>query len=375
MNLDRIGPKWIEIDLDQLQINFNNLKALSPTGKVIPSIKANAYGLGAVPIARTLEQCGCELLAVATLNEAIELRENFIKCGILVFGEIPQNELQDIVNYQLTPTICDLEHAKHLNLLSKQQGVKTSYHYYVDTGMGRMGYDPDKSITILNEILNYSNLKCEGIYSHFPVSDETDEASRAFTLEQIKTFKAMRGSLSLQTTWHMANSGACLQHPESYLDALRPGLFLYGVNPNPEIQHQIQNKPILSIKCRPLFMKKMLKGQSVGYGRNKILERDQLIATLPVGYADGIPRLMADHMYVRYREKKLPLQGRICMDMLMIAMSEGILEQDPVLTLMGDNGPSIYDWASWSQSIPYEVMTRFGPRWQYVYKKSGDIFV
>ncbi len=371
--LEKIGPKWIEIDLDQLSENISIIANQVKPAEVIPVIKANAYGHGALEIARALEKQHCSMVAVATLGEAIQLRKNMIKMEILLFGVIPLTEIQDIVNYKITPTICTAEFAVKYAELCQRFGSEANYHFYVDTGMGRMGYSLKESSQVLKDIQKVEHLKLKAVYSHFSVSDEKDDESKSFTAEQLKKLLSWVDDNNIKVPLHMANSGAILQHEESYLNMVRPGLCSYGVNPNMDISAPSNLKPIMKIKCKALFIKKMDAGDSIGYGRETVLDKKSNIMTLPVGYADGLPRSLAKGLKVVINNKAYPIAGRICMDMTMIDLGDDDLALDSEVLLMGAEVNNIYEWSELSEMIPYEVLTRLGMRWTYVYYEGGVV--
>jgi alanine racemase len=373
MLLEKVGPKWIEVDLDQLAKNISIIANQVKPANVIPVIKANAYGHGAIEVARALEKQNCETVAVATLGEAIQLRKNMIKMDILLFGVIPITEIQDIVNYKITPTICTIEFANKYAELCQRFGTEPAYHFYVDTGMGRMGYSLKESTVMFREIQAISNLSLKAIYSHFSVSDEMDSESQNFTQEQYEKMLAWVSENKIKAPLHMANSGAILQHTPSYFDSVRPGLCTYGVNPNTKGPMLPGLKPIMKIKCKALFIKTMNKGDSIGYGRETVLKEKSNIMTLPVGYADGLPRSLAKGLKAMIGGKAYPIAGRICMDMTMIDLGLDELTIDSEVTLMGSEVNSIYEWSELSDMIPYEVLTRLGTRWAYVYYENNDI--
>jgi alanine racemase len=373
MVLEKVGPKWIEINLDQFKTNISTISQLVAPAKVIPVIKANAYGHGALAIARVLENDPCPTLAVATLSEAINLRKNLIKKDILLFGVIPISEIQDLVNYRITPTICTPEFAQTYAKLCKQFGHTAPYHFYIDTGMGRMGYSLEQSSKMFKKIQKIDNLELNAIYSHFSVSDEIDENSLKFTKNQFNKLQSFICENDIACDVHIANSGGILQHSESYMNYVRPGLCSYGVNPNSLIETPDNLKPIMKIKCKPLFVKTMQAGDSVGYGRETVLGKTSNIMTLPIGYGDGLPRSLARSLKVSINNKPYPIAGRICMDMTMVDLGNDSYPLDCEVTLLGSEHNSIYDWSSNANMIPYEVLTRLGQRWSYVYYENNQI--
>jgi len=371
MSIDKLGSKWIKVDLDHFEYNLNWIRNRVQPAAVMPVIKANAYGHGAVKIAQVCERMGFKWLVVASLREALELRRHYVQARILVLGVTSVAQIPDLINYRITPTVCDVDYARALEMQAKRLGQTIAIHVYVDTGMGRMGQLPDGMREMVAVLKDCAHLVWEGLYSHYAVSDESDAESRAFTVLQWQRLLKCAGELTeINPMLHMSNSGAVLTHLEGKADAVRPGLICYGISP---CAMATELKPVMSLHCRPLFFKRMKAGESVGYGRVFKLKQDTNILTLPVGYADGVPRRLGSNLSVSIKGKLYPIVGRICMDMMMVDLGETTVGQQTEITLMGGQGPSVETWAKWSDTIPYEIFTSLGRRWSYIYCRGEKI--
>ena len=373
MSVERLGLKWIEVDLDIFESNLKAMLKHSRAQSIIPVIKADAYGHGATALARVSELMGLPMVAVATMDEALALRRQFIKMPILVMGALPQSAISDLITYRITPTLCDRDFAIVLQRQSRMLGRKMPYHLYVDSGMGRMGQAPSELLTWVEELKTLDHIFCEGVYSHFAVSDETDEHSAIFTQEQIQRFLHFVEKSNLKGKLHLANSGAVIAHPESHLHYLRPGLLSYGISPRGDHVSIDGVRPIMRLCCRPLIIKHMKAGDSIGYGRSFVLRQDSKVMTLPVGYADGIPRNLGPHLQVGYRDKLYPVVGRVCMDMMMVLIGEDDIPSDAEIVLLGQGALPIEDWSRDSGRIPYELLTGLGKRWSRCYLKGQQV--
>jgi alanine racemase len=373
VSIDRLGLKWVEVDLGVYESNLKLMLTYSEATAIIPVIKADAYGHGASFLARVCEQMQLSMVAVATMDEAISLRRQFIRIPILVMGALPPSAISDLLTYRITPTLCDREFAQNLNRQSRQMGRKTMFHLYVDSGMGRMGQSPEQLLTWMEELKSLEHILCEGIYSHFAVSDEIDEASLLYTQRQTENLLNFVAQAQLNAPLHMANSGAVIAHPKSHFQAIRPGLLSYGISPRSDHRNIEGVRPIMRLCCKPLIIKTMKAGDSVGYGRSFILERDAKVMTLPVGYADGIPRNLGPQLKVAYLNKLYPVVGRICMDMMMVLIGEDEIPNDAEIVLMGEGAMSIEEWSLHSGRIPYELLTGLGKRWSRCYVKEKQV--
>ena len=312
-------PTWAEIDLSAIEYNFKHVKNMvKDKVKVLVPVKADAYGHGAVEVAKRLIECGVDYFGVATVLEAIELRENKIKTPILLLSTFLPHEYQSIVKYKITPTIVDLDSADKLNQYLVKIGKKIAIHIKIDTGMGRLGVWHDDSREFIKRILRLKSLIIEGIYTHFPSADDDEK----FTNLQIRAFDNLieeldRDGIKIPLR-HAANSEALMRYRHSHLNMVRPGLMIYGLYATLHSQRYLSLKPALSLKTKIAYLKDAPSGRSVSYGRTFIAERHSKIATLPIGYADGYNRMLSNRGYALVKGKRCPVVGRICMDHTMI---------------------------------------------------------
>lgn len=365
---------WAEINLDALEQNFKEIRNLTKS-KIFSVVKANAYGHSVKEVAERLCVVGTDAFAVSNIDEAKELREYGVMLPILILGYTPPSCTKELYECDITQTIYSLEYAEKLNSLAKELGVYIKAHLKVDTGMGRIGFDcRDDSLKGLEDIkkaLTLSNIQYEGIFMHFAVADSTNLSDNSFTNEQYNRF------LSLLTTLendgftfkikHCCNSAATLIYPDKSLDAVRPGIILYGLSPSSDIKLSENFLPVMSFKTVVSMVKTINEGDTVSYGRTYKAEKPTKIATLTVGYADGYPRLLGNKGYVLIRGKKANIVGRICMDQMHVDVSdiEGVCEGDTV-TLFGEGLP-VEKIADWANTINYEIVCGLSKRVPRIY--------
>lgn len=362
------GRAWIELNIDNLIHNINQFKnILSPQCAIMPVIKANAYGHGAVIIAKALQDLGIKDFCVATVNEAILLRESGILGQLLVLGYTSPEQFSDLVHYNLTQTIIDSSYAKLLN----NYGQAIFAHIGIDTGMHRLG-ERSENIKDIYKIWEFSNLKITGIYSHLCVSDGSSDAEKNLTLKQIAEFNFVidtlhkKGIHNFKT--HIQGSYGVLNYPSLQFDYARLGIALYGVlsSPNDKIIANISLKPVLSLKARIACIKQLHKGESIGYGFTYTAKKEMQIADVTIGYADGIPRELSNKGFVLINGKKAAIIGRICMDQLMIDVTDiqGVSCGDEVIFIgkSGDSEILAADIANNIGTISNEVLSQLGNR-------------
>ncbi len=375
-------PLWVEINLDNLASNIRSIKSLlKPGTDYISVVKADGYGHGAVEVAKTCMECGINRLAVAMLDEALELRNAGIKCNILILGYTPSNMADTIVENDISQTCYSYELAKALSDAGCRLGKTAKIHIAVDTGMGRIGFQPSfDDALIVKEISKLPNLKIEGIFTHFAVADEKD---KLYTKEQFKKYKAFLDILkSLKVDVgikHVGNSAEILDLPDFNLDAVRPGIIQYGLYPSDEVtKSKLDLKPVMSVKANIIHVKEVEKGTSISYGRKYITTRKSKIATLPIGYADGYTRLLFGKARVIINGKYAPVVGTICMDQCMVDATEAgdVKIGDEVIIMGSDGNISITaeDIASQLGTINYEVVCMFSKRVPTVYIKNGKVY-
>ena len=323
---------WAEINLDELTHNIKTLrKVLTPTAKFLGVVKANAYGHGMIECAKTLQASGADWLAVATVPEGAELRESGITLPILCLGQT-QPELADIISkYSITQAVGDLENAEALSQRAQTIGKTISVHVKIDTGMSRTGFywpdDPSAKSRTAHEILELCSLPgldAQGIFTHFAAADDDPE----YTHMQLRKFNEARETLaSLGRTFklsHAAASIGTLDYPEAHLDMGRFGLVLYGYasTETGNLNSSLGLHPVMTLKSRITAVRHLPAGTTISYGRTYTLKRDSVIAVLPIGYADGLPRTLSNKFSVKIHDTLCPNVGRVCMDMCMIDVTD-----------------------------------------------------
>lgn len=376
MKIDKLGTKWVEINLDALEKNLRSIrKKIGPAG-IIAVIKADAYGHGAVETARCAERVGIRTFAVSCLEEAIELRRNFVNREILLLGALPENQVCDLVTYQLTPTVCSLDFAKALSREAVRLGKEVNVHVCVDTGDGRVGPYYTEALPFIRHVAALKSLKLTGLYSHFSTAD--DDARFAAT--QKERFESLllelrQSGLHISMV-HLANSAGVLNVRGTAYTHVRPGLILYGIYPCKRKKSFPQVENVLSFKTRVTFVKTVPKGFTVSYGRRYVTENTTDIVTLPVGYADGFPRKFSNTGEVLINKKRYPVVGTVCMDMIMVdaGRNSGVCVGDEAVLIgcQGREEISVYEIANKLGTIPYEVICNISRRVARVYFREGQ---
>jgi alanine racemase len=313
---------WAEIDLSALVHNYRVLCPSSPRRNVIAVVKADAYGHGAVEVARALVKEKADLFAVATVAEGVELRNAGITQPILLMGAFLDADAEDILRYSLTASVSSLSFAEDLNKAARRLNAQAPVHIKVDTGMGRLGISEAMTITAIERMSVLANLVVEGIYTHFPSSDEED---KSFTLKQIADFnriiRALENTGVAPKYHHCASSAACMDIPESHFDTVRPGLALYGLRPSTHCGRGLKLKPVMEFAARVVHVERRPAGASIGYGRTCKLEKDAVVAVISAGYADGYDRRLSGRGAVTIRGAQACVLGRISMDMISVDAS------------------------------------------------------
>ena len=376
-----LRPVYAEIDLDVMAYNMRNIASLVNNKEVIAVVKADCYGHGALDVVPTLLENGASRLAVAVLTEGIELRNNNIKAPIMLLGYTPLNLGEELIKYDLEQTVYDLEYAKELSDIALKMNKKTRNHIALDTGMGRIGFLPtENALSDVSEICSLKGLEVIGIFTHFSTSDEND---KTYTNEQFTKFSDFTDKLSdlgiKIPLRHVSNSGAIMDMPETYLDAVRAGIILYGYYPSNEVnKNNLAIKPALTLKACITRVQEMDENMYISYGRTFKTKRKSLIATLPIGYADGYSRLFAKNGKVIINGKFAPIVGRICMDQCMIDVTDvGEVKVGDKVILLGSDGKLKFnadDIAEIMGTINYEILCMLKYRVPRVYIKNGEVF-
>lgn len=373
--MEPFRPTYAEIDLRNLGHNIAQIrKFVSSNTKVMGVVKANAYGHGAVDISRSCEKSGVDYLGVASLGEALEIRSASVKTPILILSETPIAYLERIIDADLTQTVYTYELAQFLSDIAKQKGATAKIHIKVDTGMGRVGVLYDEALPLIKKILSLPNLYLEGIFTHFA---KAEDSKSDFTVSQYKKFMELFGLLSKEginiPIKHAANSAAMINYPFTHLDMVRVGICLYGLYPFRSVpsSKNLSLKKVLSFKTKILYLKKAPKGTTISYGSSYAAPKDTKIATLPVGYADGLSRGLSNNGQVIIRGRRYPIVGNVTMDMTMIDTDdEQEIEAGDDVVIIGkqkEEEITADDIAKILGTINYEVICGIGKRVPRVY--------
>ena len=367
---------WAEVDFDKLAHNYHALRGLAPAGtKYLGLVKADAYGHGAVPVAKKLEELGADYLGVACLDEAIEVREAGVKTPILILGCTSSIYAAELVKYNITQACYDLEYAKELSAGAQKAGGTITVHIQCDTGMTRLGFmchedTMEKSASEIIEAVKLPGLKAEGIFTHFSDSVGSEE----YTMLQFGRFQdiiqRVRDLGYEFEIRHCANSAATLLYPATYLDMIRPGIVQFGHFPDAKMDHALCDLvPVLELKSRVATVRDVPANTPVSYGRTNTLTRPSRLAVIPVGYGDGFCRGFSNKLTVLINGKKLPIVGRICMDMCMVDVTDAPdVKEGDVAILYGSDGTNdqpVEAGAEIMNTISYEllcVLTKRIPR-------------
>ena len=372
---------WAEIDLDALAHNYRLLRGLAPQARFLGLVKANAYGHGAVPVAKKLEKLGADMLAVACLDEAIELRQAGIVIPILCLGQTPPELAPELLEYDITQTVGDLETGAALSAAAVAAGKTLTIHVKVDTGMGRLGfvyYEDDDEAALeragkeIESLCALPGLEPEGIFTHFANAD----GSEAYTKNQCARIYDVFGELWERglhqfKIYHCAASAAVLNYSwtKVYMNMIRPGIALYGYVPDPSVKDP-GLKPVMTVKSRIAAVRDLPAGAKISYGCTVTLERDSQIAVLPMGYGDGYPRVLSNQMDMLIRGIPCPIVGRICMDMCMVDVT-GLEDVQPGEAAVV-YGPKLTQRAAkLAGTIPYELLCQLTPRIPRLYFEAG----
>lgn len=373
-----------EIDLGAIAHNVRELRRITnPKAKLLIAVKADGYGHGAVRVARTALENGADQLGVARLEEGVALRDSGIGAPVLVLGYAPPEQASMLLDYQLTPTLYNLEHARKISAAVAKHRRRLKFHIKVDSGMGRLGVpcralrlETDAQEQVVEEIRAMANLAAldlSGLFTHFATADHAD---KAFAQLQFSRFQELLSELETKgltvPVRHAANSGAIIEMPETHLDLVRAGISVYGLYPSPEVdQHRIDLHPALQLKTRIIHLKRVPAGTLISYGGTYETPGPTKIATLPVGYGDGFNRRLSNRGRALVRGIRAPIVGRVCMDLTMLDVGhiQGVAVDDEVV-LIGRQGDAFIpadEIADLLDTINYEVVTTLMARVPRVY--------
>jgi alanine racemase len=373
---------WAEIDLKAIAQNVRELRRITNLdSRLMAVVKANGYGHGAVEVARTSLDSGADALGVARIDEGIELRKAGFGVPILLFGYTPPVLAFQLVEFDLTQTVYSLETAEALSRMAVSTGKKIKVHLKMDTGMGRLGVVLGRSRRItsgrnsgnspireVEAIVRLSGLEVEGIYTHFATADSSDKSYAKHQLELFVEFIERLRVAGLEfSEKHAANSAALIDMPESHFDMVRPGISIYGLYPSEEVNKaRVRLKPAMALKAKVIHLKDVPAGFKVSYGRTYETEKPTTIATVPIGYADGLNRLLSSKGHMLVNGLKAPILGRVCMDLTMLDVGHipGVTLEDEVVIFgrQKDATISVDETASNLNTINYEIVSTLTER-------------
>lgn len=359
---------WAEIDHEALRFNLQQIRNLvGPRVKILASVKAEAYGHGAVSVSRTVLGAEAEWLGVSHVKEALELRAFFPDSPILILSSGMRGHSQHIIKNKLTPVVCSLEIARDLAKTALAAGTTADIQVMVDTGMGRIGVWHESCLPFLEQLSRIKGIRLEGLASHFAAADDPDSTFSDRQLDDfIKVVAKARGLGINIPIHHIANSGALINVEGSHLDMVRPGIMLYGVYPAPHCRSRIKLKPVLSLKTRVAYLKTVGPGRTISYGLTHLVRKKTRVATLPIGYGDGFSRAHSNRGEVLIRGKRAPIIGIVTMDQIMVDVGDidGVAVGDEAV-LIGEQGGA---WITAEEiaerigTISYEVLAQLGKR-------------
>ena len=364
---------WAEIDLDAIAHNVKAIRAhIGPDVALMAVVKANAYGHGAVPVAKTALQAGADWLAVNRVQEGVQLRQAGIQARILVLGYCLPRQACIVVEHNLTPNVTTLETAYALAKQCAWQPQPFPIHLKVDTGMGRLGLLPSEVATFATALHQMPMLHVEGVFSHLAVADE---ANTMFNRQQFQAYQA--AYCAIQTAGidpllqHIANSAATMAYPNMHQQMIRLGIGLYGLYPSNELNWPVELRPAMTLKTRIARLRRLPTGTSVGYGRTFVTKTCTPVALAPVGYGDGYPRLCSNRGAMLVGGQRAPIAGRVSMDQTSLDVTgiEGIQENDEVVVFgkQKNNTITVEEVANWAETISNELVTRLTARVPRVY--------
>ena len=357
-------PTWSEIDLAKIASNIKEFRrCLGDSVKIMAVVKANAYGHGACEVAGVALNAGACMLGVASLEEGMYLRSRGIAAPVLILGHTAPGYAPLLHECSLTPTVFNWEGARDLAQQACALGCRIGFHFKVDTGMGRLGpADPNDALLLLGKISTLSGLKLEGVFTHFAAADEKD---RKFTVRQVALFHQLLNAAANQALHiplrHAANTAAAIEYPEAALDMVRLGIGIYGYYPSSAVDRQkVRLQGAFTLKSRIIFLKKVPAGTPISYGGKYTAMRETLIATVPLGYGDGLNRHLSSGGSMLVRGRRVPIAGRVCMDMTMLDVGSlpGVREGDEVVAYgqQGSEEISIDAVATHLGTISYELL-------------------
>ncbi|MDY6030027.1 MAG: alanine racemase [Acidaminococcaceae bacterium] len=356
---------WVEINLDSVAHNVQTAKRqLQPGTKLCAVVKADAYGHGAVRIAQEAARNGADFFAVALLQEAVQLREAGIDTPILVLGAMLPEVADLVVRYDISHAVFDAERVYALNEAALRQNKKARIHLAIDTGMHRIGVHVKEAGKFAQLANSLPGIYIEGAFSHFATADADDKEYAAYQFARFQEALALIEAAGVRIPLrHIANSAALTELQEYQLDMVRQGITLYGLHPAHMIDCYKNFEPVMTVKTQVAFLKKLPTGVTIGYGRSYTLQRETVVATVPVGYADGISRRLSNKGYMLINDEPAPIIGRVCMDQVMLDVTDiPDVRLGSEVTVFGGKNLPMELVADWADTICYELVCNVSTR-------------
>ncbi len=365
---------WAEIDLSAIAANVATLKGLTRPGTLFMAVvKADGYGHGASRVARTALAAGADRLGVATVDEALALRADGITAPLQILSEPPESSIPSLLEHDVVPTVTSREFAVALGKWAAARGTEARYHLKVDSGMNRIGIRAEDAAAFARDLSDFPGLRLAGVFTHFATADVPGDWEVERQLERfLSAIESMRDEGVDPGVVHAANSPATILYPAAHLDMVRCGIAIYGLHPAESTKGKVALVPALSVKARALLVKRVPMGESVSYGFTWTAAAPTTVATLPLGYADGVHRVLSNSMSVLIGGKRCPQVGRVCMDQMMAEVPRGIecRRGDEVVLVGSQSGERIEldELAGQAGTINYELACAFGMRLERVYR-------
>lgn len=367
-------PLWAEIDLDSLERNVRELCRRAKGAALLAVVKANAYGHGAVPVARAALAAGAQRLGVICVDEGEELRRAGIDAPILVMGHTPPAQAEAVVELGLTPTVNSQQLGLALSRFASLRDAEQPVHLKVETGLNRYGLLPEEAVALAEWLQTLPGLRVEGLFTHFASGDESD---KTYTMQQFATFMEVANRLPWIPLRHVANTGTLLDMPDLSLELVRPGIGIYGCYPSTEVSHSVELRPVLSLKSRVTRLKRLDPGETVSYGRTWTAPRPSTVALLMCGYGDGLRRALSNRGSVLVRGQRAPIVGRVAMDMSVADVTNirDVTLDDEVVIIgrQGSEEITADEIAQLCDTISYEILTGITARVPRLYLRAGRV--
>lgn len=361
-----------EIDLNSIEKNINLIRnKIGKDVKILLPVKANAYGHGIIEVSKFVEKnMLVDMLGVASLDEGIELRKAGINLPILIFGLIlpDKNLINLIFDYDLSQTFADTALVEKISQVGRKRKKNACLHLKIDTGMGRIGCRPEKAVEIIRQVSSLKYINLEGIYSHFPIADDTDSE---YTAKQINKFKQIINELQSEgidiPIKHISNSAGIIHYPESFFSMVRPGIMVYGYLPSSTMKSSVTLEPSMTLRSYIIFIKSAAGGTPLSYGLTYTTNSKSNIATIPIGYGDGYSRFLSNKGKVIIRNKIYPVVGRVSMDQILVNLGNDEYPPGEEVILFGKKTITVDTVADWIDTIAYEVTCGISKRVPRVY--------